>query len=60
MVGLNHSQSMLASREWTPLSENILSEARQTVRGLTFVEEHHDLGKGLHEVDVIVAVLLDL
>lgn len=27
---------------------------------LTFVEEHHDLGEGLHEVDVVVAVLLDL
>lgn len=26
----------------------------------TFVEEHHDLLKGLHEVDVVVAVLLDL
>lgn len=26
----------------------------------TFVEEHHNLLKGLHEVDVVVAVLLDL
>lgn len=26
----------------------------------TFVEEHHDLLKGLHEVDVVIAVLLDL
>ena len=26
----------------------------------TFVEEHHDLLEGLHEVDVVVAVLLDL
>lgn len=26
----------------------------------TFVEEHHYLLKGLHEVDVVVAVLLDL
>lgn len=29
-------------------------------RWLTFVEEHHDLGEGLHEVDVVIAVLLDL
>lgn len=28
--------------------------------GQTFVEEHHDLLKRLHEVDVVVAVLLDL
>lgn len=27
---------------------------------LTFVEEHHYLGEGFHEVDVVVAVLLDL
>ena len=27
---------------------------------LTFVEEHHYLGEGLHEVDVVIAVLLDL
>lgn len=27
---------------------------------LTFVEEHHDLLKAPHEVDVVVAVLLDL
>lgn len=26
----------------------------------TFVEQHHDLLEGLHEVDVVVAVLLDL
>lgn len=26
----------------------------------TFVEEHHDLLKSLHEVNVVVAVLLDL
>lgn len=29
-------------------------------RRRTFVEEHHDLLEGLHEVDVVVAVLLDL
>lgn len=28
--------------------------------GQTFVEEHHDLLEGVHEVDVVVAVLLDL
>ena len=27
---------------------------------LTFVEEHHYLWEGLHEVDVVIAVLLDL
>lgn len=27
---------------------------------LTFVEQHHNLLEGLHEVDVVVAVLLDL
>lgn len=27
---------------------------------VTFVEENHNLLKGLHEVDVVVAVLLDL
>ena len=26
----------------------------------TFIEEHHDLLEGLHEVDVVVAVLLNL
>lgn len=26
----------------------------------TFVEQHHNLLEGLHEVDVVVAVLLDL
>ena len=27
---------------------------------LTFVKQHHDLLEGLHEVDVVIAVLLDL
>lgn len=26
----------------------------------TFVKKHHDLLEGLHEVDIVVAVLLDL
>ena len=33
---------------------------RQAQELLTFVEEHYDLLKGLHEVDVVIAVLLDL
>lgn len=38
-----------------------LSERRGEKRETgTFVEEHHDLLKGLHEVDVVVAVLLNL
>lgn len=37
------------------------SESRGGNRGTgTFVEEHHDLLEGLHEVDVVVAVLLNL
>lgn len=35
-------------------------EGREDREAPTFVEEHHDLLKSLHEVDVVVTVLLDL
>ena len=36
-----------------------LYSALLSTRALTFVEEHHNLLEGLHEVDVVIAVLLD-
>lgn len=38
----------------------ILKQSGSVIGTQTFVEEHHDLLEGLHEVDVVVAVLLDL
>lgn len=65
---------ILVSVKSEPTFLNLKQNETQSVDGLygmtagcssaaaspTFVEEHHDLLKGLHEVDVVVAVLLDL
>lgn len=59
-VGWFKTQPSWVARSGHRFSVNILSKVRHAVRGLTFIEEHHNLGKGLHEVDVIIAVLLDL
>ena len=34
--------------------------AAPSTRAVTFVEQHHNLLEGVHEVDVVVAVLLHL
>lgn len=50
--GLNQDQTILQSR--------LKQKMKSTPQRFTFIEEHHYFLEGLHEVNVIITILLNL